>query len=125
LSKEEFANYFAKIQQVKFVANDTTQPASKSSCCGGDADKAKATGVKNVDAKSGEKSCCSEGKKPETIDAKNDSNETKKTDDTTKQNEVKSDVELKPVAVVDVNNAGDVKTLDAGNNNNNNASNKQ
>jgi hypothetical protein len=71
LCKEEFANYFAKTQQVNFTANNTAESASESGCCGGEeAGNVKIAKVKTVDVKSSEKSCCSEGKKAETIQVK-------------------------------------------------------
>ncbi|MDR2644281.1 MAG: hypothetical protein LBC74_15985 [Planctomycetaceae bacterium] len=65
LCKEEFANYFAQIQQVKFTANNSAQSESKSGCCGEEVGN-----VKVANSKSGEKGCCSEGKKAETVSVK-------------------------------------------------------
>ncbi|MDR2761236.1 MAG: hypothetical protein LBB88_01390 [Planctomycetaceae bacterium] len=64
LSKEEFANYFAQIQQSKYVANNSAKETSQSGCCGGK-NKAKDAIVES-DEKTG--GCCSS--KAKTVDVK-------------------------------------------------------
>ncbi|MDR2171058.1 MAG: hypothetical protein LBP59_13020 [Planctomycetaceae bacterium] len=65
LSKEEFANYFTKIQQVKYADNNSATETPKGGCCGGK-DKAKDAVAKNNE----KSSCCSEGKNAETVKVK-------------------------------------------------------
>ncbi|MDR2440526.1 MAG: hypothetical protein LBE12_14285 [Planctomycetaceae bacterium] len=66
LSKEEFADYFAKIQQMKSAAKGTVKicPETGLPCEHEDADK---TAAKTAGS---EKSCCSEGKNAETVQVK-------------------------------------------------------
>ncbi|MDR2761371.1 MAG: hypothetical protein LBB88_02065 [Planctomycetaceae bacterium] len=63
LCKEEFANYFAQTQQVKFAANNSLTGTSKDACCGG-------ADIKTANTKNAEKTCCSEGKNAETVSVK-------------------------------------------------------
>ncbi|MDR2168618.1 MAG: hypothetical protein LBP59_00570 [Planctomycetaceae bacterium] len=65
LSKEEFANYFAKIQQVKLADNNSANETPKGGCCGGK-NKAKDAVVKNNE----KSSCCGGGKNAETVNVK-------------------------------------------------------
>ncbi|MDR0391004.1 MAG: hypothetical protein LBH59_03780 [Planctomycetaceae bacterium] len=113
LSKEEFANYFVKIQQVNLAGNATK------SCCKEEGNKAETVSVKfSKDGEAKEGGCCGGKDKAKKADAKNNEKgcckeESKTTTATTDQNEIKNDsTDLKPVAVVVTDNSEVSNSID-------------